>query len=49
MFRQNAFFYEPRFLRTLLMALSVIARIVKDGFTPGLAEIAEPSQTNMFL
>ena len=29
----------------LLIARSVMAVIVKDGFTPGLAEIAEPSQT----
>jgi hypothetical protein len=31
----------------LLIARSVIAVIVRDGFTPGLAEIMEPSHTNI--
>jgi hypothetical protein len=30
------------------MARSVKAVIVRDGFTPGLADIIEPSHTNIF-
>jgi hypothetical protein len=38
----------PILLAILFIPLSEIAVIVNDGFTPGFAEIIEPSKTYIF-
>ena len=43
-FMESAFGYVP-FGKILLIALSAIAVMDKDGFTPGFAEIIAPSIT----
>ena len=43
---QNKF--DSYFVGIEAIALSVIAEIESDGFTPGFEEIADPSQTYIF-